>query len=326
MRITCLARSAVLGASMTAAVTAGSGTAAAWPDKPIRFVVPFTAGGPVDVVARLVAAPVAESLGATILIENRGGAGGNIGTAAVARAEPDGATFLVTSGSFVVNPSLYDKVPYDPVKDFEPVVEIAVSPNLFVATTASEIGSLADLVAAAKREPGKLAYAGPGLGTQSHLAGELLKVKAGIDIAHVSHNGAGPAVHSMLSGAVQIGVLGLAPVQQQLNAGTFKALAMSSARRWRELPDVPTMLDLGYKDFVIEITVAMYAPARTPAAIVERMAREAIAGLQKPETRSRLLGGGFDITGLPPAELKAKTAHELKFWGETVAVTGIRMK
>lgn len=297
-----------------------------WPDKPIRFVVPFAAGGPVDVIARLLAPPIAEQIGATIVIENRAGAGGNIGIVAVARAETDGATFLVTSGSFVVNPSLYEKVAYDPVTDFEPIIEIATSPNLFVATTASGITSIAALVEMAKRQPGKLSYAGPGVGTQSHFAAELLKVKAGIDMAHVSHNGSGPAVQSMLAGAVQIGVLGLAPVLQHIEAGTLKPLAISSARRWRDLPNLPTMVESGYPDFAIDVTFAMFVPARTPSPIVERMAREAAAALRRQDVQQKMRDGGFDVTALPPMELRQKTAREVVLWKDAVALTGIRIK
>lgn len=313
--------------AVLAAVVAGLGSAnAAWPDRPIKFVVPFAAGGPVDVAARVVAAPVADQLGAGIVIENRPGAGGNIGISAAARAEPDGTTFLVVSGGFTINPAMYEKVPYDAVKDFVPVAELAISPNLFVATKASGIASIPDLVARAKAEPGKLSYAGPGVGTQSHFAGELLKIRAGIDIAHVSHNGAAPATQSMLSGSIPLGVLGLGPTHEHFKAGTLVALAVASAKRVPELPGMPTMLELGYKDFEIDVTVSLFAPAATPPEIVARMSAEAIKALQRPEVREKMRAGGFEVTALPPDALKAKVAKELVFWREAVELTGIRMK
>ena len=316
-----------LSASLFALLTIVSPwKAEAWPDKPIKLVVPFAAGGPVDVAARLLAAPMGEALGTTIVVENRAGAGGNIGITAVARAEPDGYTLLVVSGAFVVNPSLYEKVAYDPLKDFEPIIEIATSPNLFVATSASGLKSIADLVDRAKREPGKLSYAGPGVGTQSHFAGELLKVRSGIDMAHVSHNGSGPAVQSMLSGAVPVGVLGLSSVLQHINSGAFNALAISSSKRWRELPDLPTMVEYGYENFVIDVTFSMFAPARTPDAILLRLVKEASAALVRSDVSDKLKAGGFDVTGLGPDALRAKTVGEVKFWSEAVTLTGIKIK
>ena len=300
---------------------------AAWPsDKTIRFIVPFAAGGPADVSARVLTQPLGEALGTTIVIENRGGAGGNVGIAAVARSDPDGYTFLVTSGAFSLNPSLYDKAAYDPIVDFEHVSEIAVSANVFVATPASGVTSIPALVAKLRAEPDKHSYATPGAGTQAHFAGELLKIREKVQMAHLSHQGAGPAVQSLLSGAVQFGAMGLPPAQPHIKAGAFTGLAITSARRWPELPDVPTMLELGYKDFVIDVNFLLLAPAKTPKEIVDRVAAETRAALMKPELKQRLTAAGFDVTGLNPAETRAKTIKDVNFWREIVAQTGIKVK
>ncbi len=302
------------------------GAAAAWPDKPIKFVVPFAPGGPADVAARVIAVPMSLSLGQSVFIENRAGAGGNIGIGAVAKADPDGTTFLVTSGAFALNPSLFEKVPYDALADFEPVLEIAVSPNIFLATPESGIKSIKDLVARVRAEPDKLSYGTPGVGTQAHFAGELLKVRDKLQMAHLSHQGAGPAVQSMLSNAVPLGVMGLPPAHGHIKAGKLVGLAIASAKRWHDLPEVPTMIDLGYKEFEIDVNFSIFAPAKTPKEIVERMARDADAALKRPEIATTMTGGGFAITALGPAALRAKTVKELAFWKDIVQQTGVRAK
>lgn len=310
----------------TGAMLSSGAAHAAWPDKPIKLLVPFAPGGPADVAARIVAGPLTETLGQSVFIENRAGAGGNIGIGAVAKADPDGYTFLVTSGAFGLNPAYFDKVPYDAITDFAPVIEIAVSPNIFVSTPDSGIASIKDLVAKVRAEPDKHSYGTPGVGTQAHFAGELIKVREKIVMAHLSHQGAGPAVQSMLSGAVQIGVVGLPPVHAHIKAGKLIGLAVASAERWHDLPDVPTMLDLGYKDFVIDVNFSMFAPAKTPHDIVERMAKEADAALKRADVKAKMTGGGFAITALGPAALRVKTEKELAFWREVVQQTGVKAK
>lgn len=300
---------------------------AEWPaDKAIRFVVPFAAGGPADVSARLLAAPLGEALSANVIIENRGGAGGNVGISAAARSEPDGYTFLVTSGAFSLNPSLYEKVPYDPIADFEAVTEIAVAANIFVATKSSGVHTIPQLVAKLRSEPDKHSYATPGAGTQAHFAGELLKVRERVQVSHLSHQGAGPAVQNLLSGAVQLGVMGLPPAQPHVRSGAFHGLAVTTARRWPGLPDVPTMLELGYKDFVIEVNFLLMAPAKTPKPIIDRVADAARSALRKPDLAARLTAAGFEVTGLTPAETLAKVKKDVAFWHDVIAQTGIKVK
>ena len=300
---------------------------AAWPsDKAIRIVVPFAAGGPADVSARVLAPTLSDALAANVVIENRGGAGGNVGIAAVARSDPDGYTFLIPSGAFSLNPSLYEKVPYDPIADFEAVTEIAVSANIFVATPASGVATVPALVAMLRAEPEKHSYASPGAGTQAHFAGELLKVREKVSMSHLSHQGASPAVQTLLSGAVQFGAMGLPPAQPHVRSGALKGLAITTARRWPGLPDVPTMLELGYKDFVIEVNFILMAPAKTPKPIVERVAAETRAALQRPELKQRLTAAGFNVTALSPAETHAKVMKDVAFWRDVIAQTGIKIK
>lgn len=316
-------------AALLAAITAvaSSPSEAAWPqDKAIRFLVPFAAGGPADVSARALAAPLGAALGANIVIENRGGAGGNLGISAAARSDPDGYTFLVTSGAFSLNPSLYEKAGYDPLVDFEHVSEIAVAANIFVATSASGIATIPQLVAKVRAEPDKHSYASPGTGTQAHFAGELLKIREKLQIAHLSHQGAGPAVQTLLSGAVQFGAMGLPPAQPHVKSGAFKGLAVTTARRWPSLPDVPTMLELGYKDFVIEVNFLLLAPAKTQQVIIDRVAGEATKALRQPDLKQRLTNAGFDVTALSPAETRAKVSKDVAFWREIVPQVGIKIK
>jgi tripartite-type tricarboxylate transporter receptor subunit TctC len=314
-----------IAAVVAASVMAGAAQAA-WPDKPIKFIVPFAAGGPADVAARVVASPMGQALGQSVFIENRAGAGGNIGIGAVAKSDPDGYTFLVTSGAFALNPSLFEKVPYDALADFESVFEIAVSPNIFIATPESGIKSIKDLVARVRAEPDKLSYGTPGVGTQAHFAGELLKVRDKLEMAHLSHQGAGPAVQSMLSNSVPLGVMGLPPAHPHIKAGKMVALAVTSAKRWHDLPEVPTMIDLGYKDFEVDVNFSIFAPAKTPKEIVERVAKEADAVVKRPDIADKMTGGGFAITALGPEALRAKTVKELAFWKDVVQQTGVRVK
>lgn len=318
---------AVAGLVATIISSAPWPSEAAWPnDKPIRLVVPFAADGPADVSARALTAPLGEALGTSVVVENRGGAGGNVGIGAVARSDPDGYTFLVTSGAFSLNPSLYERAGYDPIADFEHVSEIAVSANIIVATAASGIATLPQIVTKIRSEPDKHSYASPGSGTQAHFAGELLKVREKIKMAHLSHQGAGPAVQTMLSGAVPFGAMGLPPAQPHVRSGAFKGLAVTTAKRWPGLPDVPTMLELGYKDFVIEVNFLLLAPAKTAKAVVERVASETTKVLQRPELKQRLTNAGFDVTALGPAATRAKVAKDVAFWREIVPLVGIKIQ
>jgi tripartite-type tricarboxylate transporter receptor subunit TctC len=319
-------RRAVLRAGALAFGAAGFGRTAAgagYPDRPVRIVVPFAPGGPSDLTARLMSVKLGEALGQTFFVENRAGAGSNLGTAAVARSAPDGYTLLVTSSAFVVNPGLYKQVPYDPAKDFAPVTELDTSPNVFIATPASGITSMAQLVARAKANPDELSYASAGIGTTPHLAGELLKIAAGVKIIHVPYPGAGPAMQSVLSDTVPLMCASLPGAHPSILAGTVRALAVTGPQRWYDMPDVPTMLELGYAGFVSDTFHSMLAPAGTPPEIVDRLARASLDALNEPAFHERLRTLGFEVIAKGPDGLRRRIADEVPRFRDLIAKAGI---
>ncbi len=297
---------------------------AEYPERPVTIVVPFVPGGANDIVVRILTEPLAKALGQSVVVENRGGAGGSIGAAAVARAQPDGYTLLMGSTSFAVNPSLQRRTGYDPFKDFAPVVDMVFFPCVIAVRKDTPIDNFADLLAAAKREPGKLNYSTPGNGTLPHLAGELLKIKAGIDIVHVPYSGAGPAVQALLGGTVEIGVLSMSVGLPQVQAGTVKALAVTGRERWPDLPDVPTLAEAGYPEAAAETWQGFFAPAGTPADAIDRLARETIAILRQPDTREKYRHAGFGVTARGPQELRDRLAEEYPKWKTVIEKAGLR--
>jgi tripartite-type tricarboxylate transporter receptor subunit TctC len=297
--------------------------AATYPERPVRIVVPFSAGGPSDLTARLLGDKLRAALGQTFIVENRGGGGGNIGIAQVARSTPDGYTLLVVSSAFVVNPGLYKQVPYDPFKDFAPIAALDTSPNVFVATSASGIKSIADLVERAKAHPSELSYASAGVGTTPHLAAELLKLTAGINLTHIPYPGAGPAIQAILAGTVPLMSASLPGAHPAIKDGRLRALAVTGAQRWFDMPDVPTMLELGYKDFVSETFHSILAPAGTPPEIVDRLAGAALAALKEPAFHDKLRTLGFEVIGEGPDGLRRKIAAEVPRFRDLIAKAGI---
>src|SRR5919108_3760300 len=258
---------------------------AAYPERTISLIVPFPAGGPTDIIARIVSAAFSKSLGQSVIVENRTGGGGNPGIAAVARATPDGYTLLLTSTAIAVNPALYNNLPYDPVKDFVPICELVNAPNVLFVRADSDIKTVAELIARAKAMPGVLNYSSPGAGTKSHLTAEQLKLRAGIDMVHIPYRGGGPATMAVLEGTVQVGSVALAPVEPLIKEGKFTALAVTGAERWFSLPDIPTMIEQGFPGFVSDTFNALFAPAGTPPEILALMLRESRAAMQRPEAR-----------------------------------------
>jgi tripartite-type tricarboxylate transporter receptor subunit TctC len=302
---------------------ARSAVAAGYPDRPVRIIAPFAAGGPSDLLARLLSVKLGEALGGTFYVENRAGAGSNIGTAAVARAAPDGYTVLLTSSAFVLNPGLYKQVPYDPVKDFAPVAELVTSPNVFIATPASGINSMAELIARAKEKPETLNYASAGIGTTPHLAGEWLKSITGISITHVPFAGAGPALQAILSGTVPVMCASLPGAHPLILNRDVRALAVTGSERWYDMPDVPTMIDLGYKDFLSDTFHAMLAPTATPSEIVERLAAVLLEALRAPAFREQLRSLGFEVIGNGPDGLRRRIEVELPNYRDLIVKAGI---
>jgi len=302
---------------------ARSAVAAGYPDRPVRIIAPFAAGGPSDLLARLLSVKLGEALGGTFYVENRAGAGSNIGTAAAARAAPDGYTVLLTSSAFVLNPGLYKQVPYDPVKDFAPVAELVTSPNVFIATPASGITSMAELIARAKEKPETLNYASAGIGTTPHLAGEWLKSITGISITHVPFAGAGPALQAILSGTVPVMCASLPGAHPLILNRDVRALAVTGSERWYDMPDVPTMIELGYKDFLSDTFHAMLAPTATPPEIVERLAAVLLEALRAPAFREQLRSLGFEVIGNGPDGLRRRIEVELPNYRELIVKAGI---
>ncbi len=319
------------GAGATAAGTLAApfvgrigSAAAAWPERPVKIVAPFAAGGPTDVIARIVAAGLQEAFGGSaFVVENKGGAGGNIGIGAVAQAAPDGYTLLISSSAFVLNPSLYAKIPYDP-HAFEPIADLGTSTNVFVARPDLGVKSIADLVALARKDPDKLNYGSPGIGTTPMLSFELLKVREKIQAAQVVHAGAAPAVQALLAGTVPVACVALPPAQPHIQAGKLVGLAVTGEKRWIGLPEVPTMLELGYKDFVLETAQLFLAPPGTPKAVVDKLATASIEILKRPETTAKLNAAGFDVNARGPAELKARIAKEVPMLKEIVTQAGVK--
>jgi tripartite-type tricarboxylate transporter receptor subunit TctC len=321
-----LTRRAVLGAgalTIGGAAFARSARAAGYPDRPVRIIAPFSAGGPSDTLARLMSVKLGEKFGGFFYVENHPGAGSNIGTSAAARATPDGYTLLLTSSAFVLNPGLYKQVPYDPIKDFAPIAELVTSPNVFIATPASGITSMAELVARAKAKPDTLNYASAGIGTTPHLTGEWLKSVAGISITHVPFAGAGPASQAILSGTVPLMCGSLPGVHAMILSGDLRALAVTGSERWYDLPDVPTMIELGYKDFLSDTFHGMLAPAATPPEIVERLAAASLDILRQPAFHDQLRALGFEVIGNGPDGLRKRIEIEVPHYRELIAKAGI---
>ncbi|MEP9378853.1 tripartite tricarboxylate transporter substrate binding protein [Aquabacter sp. CN5-332] len=312
---------ALFGAGLATAAFARPAWAAGYPERFITFIVPFAPGGPTDVMARVVAGPLGEALGQSVVIENRPGAGGNIGIGVAAKSAPDGYTFLLTSTAFVVNPSLYKSVPYE-IKDFVPISNLGTSPNVFVATPASGITSVADLVKKAKAEPGKLSYASPGAGTSAHLSFELFKKNAGIDIVHIPYSGAGPAIQGILGNQVQLASAAVPPVLPHIRAGKLVAIGETGAKRWPDLPDTPSLVEAGYPAVVTENFQALFAPKGTPQPVLDKILSTATEVLNRPDIKDKLAKAGFGVIASTPAELQAIVDKEVPMWRELVKSTG----
>ena len=257
------ARWSALGAAVAALLCLQPLAArAAYPDRNILLLVPFAPGGPTDIIARIISAAFQKSLGQSVIVDNRGGAAGNIGMSMAARAAPDGYTLLLTSTAIAVNPALFNNLGYDPFKDFVPISELVNAPNVIVVRADSGITSIADLVARAKAAPNTFNYASPGVGTKSHLSGEQLKLRAGIQMTHVPYRGAGPAALAVLEGTTQVGSVALAAAEPLVKSGQLRALAVTGAKRWFSLPDVPTMVESGLPGFVSDTFNALVRAGR----------------------------------------------------------------
>ena len=295
-----------------------------YPHKPIRIVVPVAAGGGTDYTARLIGQKLSEAWGQSVIVDNRPGGAGNLGVELVAKAQPDGYTLVMPITSFPINPSLYAKLPFDTVKDFAPVVLAASAPLLLVVNPSVPAQSVKDLVALAKAKPGQMNYANSGSGTTAHLAGELFKRMAGVEIVSIAYKGGGPAVIDLIAGQVQIYFSTIPAALQQVKAGKLRALAVTSSKRVPELPDMPTVSESGLPGFEVVGWFGLFAPADTPKPVITRLNAEIIKILNAPESRERLSGHGLIPGGGTPQELGQFLQAEIAKWGKLIKETGIR--
>lgn len=302
------------------AATGGACYAAepAWPTRPVRVLVPFAPGGTTDVIARIIAARMTEITGHQFIVDNRAGAGGNIGTGIVANAAPDGQTILVHSSAFGVNPGLYKSIPYDPYKSFIPVTNFAESPNLFSAHPTVPAKTLPDALKLVAADPRKYSFATPGIGTTPHLAVEMLKYAVKSDAGNIPYNGAGPSVAAHLSGQVTLACSALPTPAPHVKAGRLRGLAMGSRARHPSFPDIPTMTEAGYKDQESETMQGIYFPAGTPQSIVKRFHGELIKIAQMPDVRERVEGLGFQFVMNTPEQFMVQTRSEVEKWTRVV--------
>jgi tripartite-type tricarboxylate transporter receptor subunit TctC len=295
-----------------------SPAAAEYPDHPVKVIVPFPAGGPTDVMARLIAQKMSEDLKQQFYVENRPGAGGNIGMSEAARAKPDGYTLLVASSSFVVNPSLYAHNPYDPYKDFAPITLAAASPNILVVNSSFPAKSVKELIDLLKKEPGKYTIANPGIGTTPQLAAELFKLSLKLEATSVPFNGAAPAIQSAVAGHTPIAFTALPPTSPQVKAGTLRGLAVTSAKRSAALPDVPTLAEAGITEQESETMQGVFAPAKTPQEIVDTLNKAIVKVMAMPDVKSKCAQLGFDPVANSPAEFSAYVKKEVEKWGKVI--------
>lgn len=303
----------------------GASMAQAWPSKPIRMMVPFPPGGSTDIVARIVAQKLSERLGQPIVLENRGGAGGTLGTAAIAKAAPDGYNLAVASTStHVVAPGVYTKLEYDPVKDFAPVGLMAVSPYLLVVNPAVNAKNLKELVALAKQQPGRLNYASAGIGSTTHLAMEMLKAATGTFMLHIPYSGNGPAGTAVVGGQVEILFGSLPALLPHAKSGRVRALAVGTPKRSPSLPDVPTVAESGYPGFDASLWLAIMAPAGTPQPVIDRLNKELVTLIAAPETREALDKAGAEPLSGTPAELAAMIRDGIPKYARVIKAAGVK--
>jgi len=321
-----LARSAVALGVLLAAVLCADTVRAQWPERQITMIACFPAGGGTDIAARLVNTQLGEALGKPVIVENRGGAGGSIGTAFVARAAPDGYTLLVCSSAFVVNPSLYANVTYDPHKDFAPIMVLGASPNAFVVPAQSPIKSMREFLDKAKANPGKLNWTSPGAGTTPHLAGEVLKLRTGVDMVHIPFTGAGPATTAVIAGQVDLYTANIGSLMGHIDGGKMRPVAVTSKQRWPDLPDVPSLEELGIKDAESDTFQGVYAPGGTPQPVVDRIAKELAAILARPDVKEKFAKAGLPVTAEPPNVFKARIAREVPMYKEIIDKANLKIR
>jgi len=294
---------------------AASPASAQWPAKPVTFIVPYPPGGGTDVIARILQDPLSKQLGEPIIVDNRGGAGGSIGTNIAARAAPDGYTFLFTLSSHSINPVIYSKLPFDTERDFRAVSMVASLPQLFAVNPSTPYQTFAELMAFVKENPGRIAFASVGIGSPSHMAGELLKMRLNAFMVHIPYRGGGPAVMATMAGDVPLLIVSIPAAMSQVRAGRLRPLAVSTRTRTPILPDVPTVAEAtGLKGFEVDSWYAVFAPAKTPDDMVHRMNKEIAEVVRRPEIKAKLLEQGAVGVSSTPEALAATVKREIVEW------------
>jgi tripartite-type tricarboxylate transporter receptor subunit TctC len=327
-RLTSLTLSAMAPALVLAAAAAlscGAQAQAVYPDKPIKLMVPWPAGGSSDTAARLVARHLQDRLKQPVVVENKPGASGNIGTEVVAKSAPDGYTLLLSSGPFSVNPSLYRSLPFNTVRDFTAIAQVANTPSVLVVHPSFAARTMAEFVTLARDKAKPLAYASPGNGTAQHLAMELLRQKADLSLTHVPYKGGAPALNDLLGGQVPAMLSGFPEVAAHLKAGRLRALAVTTPVRSGLLPDVPSLVELGLADSGTAGWNGFHAPAGTPADIVRRLNKEINDILAQPQVLEQLVGLGFDVRRSTPQEFTAFVNQQIERWAQAVAISGAKV-
>ena len=310
-------------AALTLCFIPGLLSAQTYPNKPVRMVVASAPGGGTDFVARVLSTRLTENLGQPTVIDNRGGAGGTIGTDIVAKAPPDGYTLLMVFINFSIHPSLYQKLPYDPVKDFAPVSTLATTPLILVVNPQVPAKSVKELIALGKAPGSRLNYAAPGVGSLGHLAGELFKNMTGVNMAHVAYKGGGPSITALIGGEVQAYFATMPAALAQVKAGRLRALAVTSAKRAAAEPNIPTIAESGVSGYDVTGWFGVMAPARTPKAIVTRLNQEFVKALGSPDVKERLSAEGLDPVSSTPEEFAATIKSDIAKWGKVVKESGI---
>jgi len=314
---------AVLGSALVP-WPASAQTSDAWPSKPLRFILPFPPGGGTDILGRIIAERLTANLSQPVVTENRGGAGGNVGAEAAAKSAPDGYTIVLVAPSLTISPSLYSKLNYDPVKDFAPVSLVATVPNVMVTHPPVPASTLAEFIRLAKTKPGEMNFGSGGSGTSNHLAGELFNIVAGVKLVHVPYKGVNLAMNDVLSGQIQLVVIGVPAVAPHIKAGKLRALALVALQRAAALPEVPTAAEAGLPNFEVTTWYGILAPAGTPKTIVTRLNAELVKIMHSPELKERLAAMATDPATSTPEEFGDYIKREIVKWGEVVRQAGLK--
>ena len=311
---------------MLTSLAAGAAAAQDYPVRPVRMIVPFAPGGPTDVISRIVAGKLSEAFDQQVVVDNRAGAGGNVGTGIAANATPDGYTLLVVSSSFVVNPGLYAKIPYDPYKSFAPVSNMATMPNVYVVHPSVAAKSMPELVKLIQSAPKKYSFATPGIGTTPDLSAALFRLATKLDVATIPYNGAGPAIVAVIANQVPLGCMAMPGVTPHVRGGRLRGLAVTSAVRSATLPDLPTMAESGFAGQESDTLQALLVPAGTPPAIVQRLHAAIVRIMAQPDVKERVSSLGYDIIANSPRELAAQIRSEVTKWSKVVNDAGITVE